>query len=252
MRSFPWLACLTFLLPAALAAQSVCGYQRWPVKIWADDDAAKVDTTPVLVTVAELARIPRPQTSFPQRARIPGVELQTFLLRARFIEARSQDDDSDIHIVVRDLEVDQATLVTEIPHPECTADERLKRVFAEARQALRTVPRDAVIEIVGLGFFDYEHGQRGMAPNSLEIHPVLRLRVISPSGSVGLLSSPATPLAADSTALADSVWVNTSSGVYHCRGTQWFGRTVRGRFSSERAAIDSGARPAGGRRCVGR
>lgn len=167
-----------WLFPCALTAQSRCGVERWPVKIWADDDAAKVDTGPVPITVAELVSVTRPATSFPQRRRVAGVELQTFLLRARFVEARPQDDDSDIHVIVRDLEIDEATLVTEIPHPECTADERLARVFAEARQALRTVSRDAIIEIIGLGFFDNLHGQRGMALNGIEIHPVLRLRVI--------------------------------------------------------------------------
>ena len=47
----------------------------------------------------------------------------------------------------------------------------------------------------------------------------------------------------------DSVWINTRSGVYHCRGTRWFGRTAKGRYSSERDAVESGARPAYGRRC---
>jgi len=188
-RVFAWtLLGALCLAPPALAAQSRCGVQRWPVKIWADDDAAKVDTVPVPTTVAELASVPRPATSFPQRGRVPGIELQTFVLRARFVEARQQDDDSDIHVIVRDLEINEATLVTEIPDSSCTADERLKLVFTEARQALRTVTRDAIIEIVGLGFFDYDHGQRGMAPNHIEIHPVLRLRVISrPSPPVELL-----------------------------------------------------------------
>ena len=226
--------------PSEVAAQTKCGVQRWPVKIWADDDAARVDTVPVPITVAELARLPRPETRFPQRSRVPGIEFQTFVLRARFVTALPRDDDSDIHLVVRDLEIDEAMLVTEIPHPGCTADERLARVFDEARQALRTVPRDAVIEIVGLGFFDTLHGQRGMAPNGLEIHPVLSLRVSSPAPG-DTASAQMRSLLGDSVALADSVWVNTSSGVYHCPGAQWFGRTVRGRFLTEHDPRQSGA-----------
>jgi hypothetical protein len=221
--------------------------ERWPVKIWADADAAKVDTVPVPITVAELVRLPRPETTFPYRNRVPGAEFQTFLLRARFVTALPQDRDSDIHLVVRDLEVQDATLVTEIPDPGCTADERLARLFDQARKALRTVPREAIIEIVGLGFFDTQHGQRGMAPNGIEIHPVLRLTVVSPAPHDTL--STQRPLLSAPAALADSVWVNSSSGVYHCPGTRWFGRTVRGRFASEREALQSGARPAGGRQC---
>jgi hypothetical protein len=30
-----------------------------------------------------------------------------------------------------------------------------------------------VIEVTGVGFFDYEHGQNGVAPNAIELHPVL-------------------------------------------------------------------------------
>lgn len=236
------------LAPSAVAAQSKCGVLRWPVKIWADDDSAMVDTVPVPTTVAELVRVPRPQTTFPQRSRVPGVELQTFLVRARFVSAHTQDDDSDIHVIVRDVDVPEAMLVTEIPHPGCTADERLARVYDDARRALRTVPRDAIIEVVGLGFFDTLHGQRGMAPNGLEIHPVLGLTVVSPAPRDSA-PMPVRSLLSDLVRLADSVWVNTSSGVYHCPGTQWFGRTVRGRFVSEREAIQSGARPARGRRC---
>ena len=242
------------MLPSTLAAQDRCGVLRWPVKIWADQDASKVDTVPIPVTVAELAQIPRPATAFPQRNRVPGAELQTFVLRARLMDARPQDDDSDIHVVLRDLVNEHATLVTEIPHPVCTQDTLLARRFNDARAALRQVPRDGIVEIVGIGFFDTHHGQRGMAPNGIEIHPVLYLRPILPPGIATLPQGDSIPVKpspapGDSAQLADSVWINTSSGVYHCRATRWYGRTVRGRFASEREALQSGARPAGGQRC---
>src|SRR5262245_51159906 len=48
---------------------------------------------------------------------------------------------------------------------------------------------------------------------------------------------------------ADSVWLNTSSGVYHCRGTQYFGATRRGRYLAEAEAQKAGYRPAYGRTC---
>jgi hypothetical protein len=61
------------LAPSGVAAQSRCGVQRWPVKIWADDDAAKVDTVPVPITVAELVKLPRPGTPFRNRVAILGL-----------------------------------------------------------------------------------------------------------------------------------------------------------------------------------
>lgn len=52
-------------------------------------------------------------------------------------------------------------------------------------------------------------------------------------------------------AVQDSVWVNTSSRVYHCPGTRYYGTTSRGRFMSEGAATAEGNRPAYGRGCGG-
>ena len=45
------------------------------------------------------------------------------------------------------------------------------------------------------------------------------------------------------------VWVNTRSGVYHCRGSQYYGNTKAGQFMSEPDARAGGNRPAYGRTC---
>jgi hypothetical protein len=45
------------------------------------------------------------------------------------------------------------------------------------------------------------------------------------------------------------VWVNTSSGVYHCPGTRWYGNTKHGKYEGECAAIKDGNRPAYGKPC---
>jgi micrococcal nuclease len=51
-------------------------------------------------------------------------------------------------------------------------------------------------------------------------------------------------------AQADSVWVNLRSRVYHCPGTQYYGRTVQGTYLPEPAAREQGYRPAGNRPCA--
>jgi hypothetical protein len=45
------------------------------------------------------------------------------------------------------------------------------------------------------------------------------------------------------------VWVNRSSGVYHCPGTRYYGNTKRGEFVPEIEARKQGNRPAYGKTC---
>lgn len=48
---------------------------------------------------------------------------------------------------------------------------------------------------------------------------------------------------------AGRVWVNSRSGVYHCPGATYYGKTTRGFYLPETAARDSGYRANGGRGC---
>jgi nuclease S1 len=45
------------------------------------------------------------------------------------------------------------------------------------------------------------------------------------------------------------VWVNTSSGVYHCPGTRWYGTTKSGQYMTQQQAQEKGYRPAYGKVC---
>ena len=46
-----------------------------------------------------------------------------------------------------------------------------------------------------------------------------------------------------------NVWVNTSSGVYHCPGTRWYGNTKQGKYMTQGQAQDASYRPAYGKVC---
>jgi micrococcal nuclease len=74
----------------------------------------------------------------------------------------------------------------------------------------------------------------------------MTLRASTPVRGVALLLAIAACAPSSPAQRADTtrVWVNTSSGVYHCPGTQYYGTTARGRYLSEAAARDSGYRPA--------
>jgi hypothetical protein len=46
-----------------------------------------------------------------------------------------------------------------------------------------------------------------------------------------------------------TVWVNTSSGVYHCPNTRWYGNTNNGKYMTQQEAQSKGYRPAHGNVC---
>jgi hypothetical protein len=49
-------------------------------------------------------------------------------------------------------------------------DEYRRRQMREAREKLRLCSH---ARVVGVAFFDFKHGQTGVAPNAIELHPIL-------------------------------------------------------------------------------
>jgi hypothetical protein len=167
-------------LAAALAAhgQAVvgqCGYQRWPVKILADEDRTKVNFEPVDTTVAKLAAIPIHEIPYPQDRRIQPEELRVYRVRGRLLGVYLEKD-RDLHLVIADLERPEVTMIAEIPAPECAGRGGHEEDYRTARALALSAPHDGVIELVGVGFFDFLHDQRGHARNGIELHPVFRVR----------------------------------------------------------------------------
>ena len=46
----------------------------------------------------------------------------------------------------------------------------------QARAAARVCTR---ADVTGVAFFDYDHGQTGVAPNAIELHPILVFRCLA-------------------------------------------------------------------------
>jgi hypothetical protein len=46
--------------------------------------------------------------------------------------------------------------------------------MAAARKAVRSCA--GLATVTGVAFFDFQHGQTGVAPNAIELHPILAFR----------------------------------------------------------------------------
>jgi hypothetical protein len=86
------------------------------------------------------------------------------------------EDDQDFHLVLRDPQ--GRTMIAETPALNCTtrATPTLRREMQAARSAVRLCARASV---TGVAFFDFNHGQTGVAPNAIELHPVLAFRCLN-------------------------------------------------------------------------
>jgi hypothetical protein len=176
----PAASCGTERWPAPAAS---CGTERWPVKTLADPDAARISEHPIAATVAELTAGEAPaRSTLPNAARLPA-ELKTYIVTG-YLVGFKREDDSDFHIVIADLSNPRKTMVNEIPAAACMPEEyadqaeRLRasweKRFGKATAKFKDVRRHHIkVQFTGVGFYDFIHGQTGVAHNGFELHPVL-------------------------------------------------------------------------------
>ncbi|HEY8076455.1 MAG TPA: hypothetical protein VIF62_20160 [Labilithrix sp.] len=159
-----------------------CGAERWSIKTGADTAASGIDLLPTLTTIMSLSTLPT-QSSFPATTRIKPTEATAFALKDVRLAYVRLEDDSDYHIVLASP-VGQ-TMITEIPYPgNCTSGSTWQCELTRTRAALEAhvVPQlnvgktvNFTVSVIGVGFFDPEHGQFGALPNGVELHPLLAM-----------------------------------------------------------------------------
>lgn len=183
------LSLALLLVPSRATAQACgthCGTERWAVKSFTDADTGRVDLTPRDGSVAELRALPRPATV--AETRRSSLELRTYRIRALLIGWKHEADD-DYHVVVADPAHPDATMIVEIPSGACArvCSSRLLPEMAAARHTIEAelgpvgahfhrLAAPVMVTVTGILFFDKLHGQTGVAPNGVELHPVIGLR----------------------------------------------------------------------------
>lgn len=159
-------------------ARIPCGVYRWRIKTLADPEAQSIRWKPIDTTIRELVSMTSPAW-FDRRKRNSN---EFYVYRVRAILAKVHRNlDQDYHLELRDPDDPRARLVAEIPSPSCakatTGYSELKATRLTAR-ALRARRSQALVEVVGVGFFDRLHKPRGGAGNRFELHPVLEITEI--------------------------------------------------------------------------
>jgi len=169
-------------------------HQRWSVKTGADPGAANlVGQAPTATTIASMRALAVPAV-LPPDGRSAGAEETIWQIDAT-LTGYKQEPDGDYHLVIAD---DQGnTMIAEIPDPgQLAPGSFFAQQISAARQsfdsqfgrppaaapanepavaAAALVKATESVTLQGLGFFDFAHGQDGVAPNAIELHPVISI-----------------------------------------------------------------------------
>src|SRR6185369_3025871 len=175
------------LAPPDLFAQS-CGVERWSVKTGTDADVGLVNVNSTTAnTILTLRGWPTPGT-IPSNNRISPYETTVWVINATLTQYKLESD-SDYHLILSDASGN--TMIAEIPLPGCVGSSSpfLSKITS-ARNAFNAkfTPTGSFktanipVQITGVGMFDFLHGQTGVAPNGIELHPVLSI-VFNPTTS---------------------------------------------------------------------
>jgi hypothetical protein len=216
MLSRPMLL-LVVVIPSGVSAFAQatcgmkCGQERWAIKTLTDSDADTVgnaapQNTTVTALIGETApakltdtRAPLEKQRFHLSALIIGWKIEAASAAENFGKkpsALASVPDQDFHIVTADPNNTQNQMIMEVPDPQCEAVctskflSQISQVRGEVSARLGTpadtvqpLPKPWLVEIIGPAFFDFSHGQDGLAKNCIEIHPVMEITFVKQQGS---------------------------------------------------------------------
>jgi hypothetical protein len=171
------------------------GVERWAIKTGVDAQATDVVSAVTPVAILDLIGRQAPADPDTVADRDAPVELTTYEVTATLIGYKLEAD-GDYHLVLDDGQ--GHTMIAEIPDPafcaqslwlaEITASRKafdgkfgpqiaalkVMMVSLAANEGVPMITKVSVpVVVTGIGFFDRLHGQTGVAPNGIELHPVL-------------------------------------------------------------------------------
>ena len=177
---------IVFLFISKVNIAQNCGVERWSIKTLSDADTMKInfnEIKPSTVKEQTLLETPAGKKTFRFNSETTVYSIDCFIVGYK------REDDKDIHIIIEDIETDE-TMVAEIASSECFEVQNTSRyvLFKELEEwFIKNIGQPTTkfiflekhipVNITGVGFFDHLHGQKGMASNGREIHPVLSIKI---------------------------------------------------------------------------
>jgi hypothetical protein len=178
------IAVATAVLLASTSLALACGTERWAVKTGTDADARAVVTVAQAAQISDLVAFPRPANPNSRpNSRFAPTELNVFAVSA-ILTVIKREKDEDYHLVLSDPNNPDVTMIVESPDPHCAIGSAFASDIASVRQAIddqfgpirgKQHPGLPVV-VTGVAFFDLLHGQEGVAPNAIELHPLLSIQ----------------------------------------------------------------------------
>jgi hypothetical protein len=161
------------------------GVDRWDVKTMTDKEAKKVKLTAVKTSIAKL-RAFKPGKKIGDKTPRFNEEFQVYEIICT-VTYYSKEEDGDYHLVLADTADPKLTIIGEIPDPLCDRVQPSAQIekissarvfFVENVKGKANKPKKGIWKIKGVAFYDRVHGQKGVAPNGFELHPILSIKKI--------------------------------------------------------------------------
>jgi hypothetical protein len=153
----------------ASSGRILCGVERWKVKTLQDRPTLlPVQTRTIAYLISRTKPSPLPGTRAP-------FERHQFRVTAQVTKVIGEDD-GDKHLVLQDAAGN--TMIAEAPTSSCNSGATAYRrnQMAQARVAVKVCSK---AEVMGVAFFDFFHNQTGVAPNEIELHPILTFKCLT-------------------------------------------------------------------------
>lgn len=179
--------------PHGTTCGSSCGVERWHIKTLDDSDESRIGWNPVSTTVTSLIGQPVPSgySKYDDTTRYAPIETTVYTVRAILVGWKIEND-HDFHMVIADPNNPSNTMIVEPPDSSCSdacdsgfgptfdgTRTKLTNCLGQPSTTFTNFSNTIVVDVTGVGFFDALHGQTGVAPNGIELHPLLDVSFVS-------------------------------------------------------------------------